>query len=177
MALLGAALLVFSFGCIGSLTRESSEQGDVGGAAPSPPAIAPGAAPPGIPGASPIPGPGAVASPVTENGPSFTVNMMTGEHRYSPATLDVPVGARVTWHNASQVPHTVTADPSHPAQAALVALPEGADPFDSGPVQPNENFSTTLTQSGEYRYYCTLHWSQGMVATITVGATGPVPGQ
>ncbi len=60
--------------------------------------------------------------------------------------------------NTGSVPHTVTAR-------------DGA--FDSGPLDPNAQWSYTATTAGTIDYYCTLHpW---MKATLTVSATAGVP--
>ena len=61
--------------------------------------------------------------------------------QFVPATLQLHVGDHVTWTNKDLVPHTVTA--------------KGL--FDSGPVQPNATWSTTVTKPGEIDYVCTLH--------------------
>lgn len=61
--------------------------------------------------------------------------------QFVPQTLQLHAGDHVTWTNKDLVPHTVTA--------------KGV--FDSGPVQPNATWSTTVTKPGEIDYVCTLH--------------------
>jgi plastocyanin len=70
---------------------------------------------------------------------------------FSPATLSVPVGTKVTWTNKGSAAHTVTAD-------------QGA--FDSHAVQPGASFAFTFTKAGTYAYHCTIHPS--MKATVAV---------
>jgi plastocyanin len=61
---------------------------------------------------------------------------------FEPGTLTVPAGATVTWTNAGSRPHTVTAD-------------DGS--FDSGRLDPGEQFSQTFDQPGTFAYHCGFH--------------------
>src|SRR4051794_11680069 len=61
---------------------------------------------------------------------------------FEPGTLTVPVGATVTWTNTGSRPHTVTAD-------------DGS--FDSGRLDPGEQFSQTFDQPGTFTYHCGFH--------------------
>lgn len=61
---------------------------------------------------------------------------------FEPGTMEVPVGATVTWTNTGSRPHTVTAD-------------DGS--FDSGRLDPGEQFSQTFDQPGTFTYYCGFH--------------------
>lgn len=70
---------------------------------------------------------------------------------FSPASVTVKVGTKVTWKNNDSVTHTVTAD-------------QGA--FDSGDLPPGQSFSFTFTKAGTYSYHCNIHPS--MTATIVV---------
>jgi plastocyanin len=70
---------------------------------------------------------------------------------FSPATLTVKVGTKVTWTNKDQVTHTVTAD-------------QGA--FNSGLLPSGNSFSFTFTTAGTFSYHCNIHHS--MTATIVV---------
>jgi plastocyanin len=70
---------------------------------------------------------------------------------FSPATLTVKTGTKVSWTNKDTVTHTVTAD-------------QGA--FNSGLLSPGNSFSFTFTQAGTYSYHCNIHHS--MMATIIV---------
>lgn len=92
----------------------------------------------------------------------------TNDLRFQPGTLEVPAGTTVTWRNTSDVAHTVTADPSKASDPSHVQLPQGAQPFDSGLIQPGQSFSHTFSTPGEYKYFCIPHESAGMIATVTV---------
>src|SRR5829696_8834484 len=61
---------------------------------------------------------------------------------FEPGTWTVPAGATVTWSNAGGRPHTVTAD-------------DGS--FDSGRLDPGEQFSQTFDQPGTFTYHCGFH--------------------
>jgi plastocyanin len=75
---------------------------------------------------------------------------------FSPATLTVNAGDRVTWTNSDSVAHTATAS-------------SGA--FDTGSIAPGESASVRFTQAGTYQYVCTPHPT--MTGTIRVrAATG-----
>src|SRR5918997_5012518 len=86
---------------------------------------------------------------------------------FEPGTLTVPAGATVTWTNAGNRPHTVTAD-------------DGS--FDSGRLDPGEQFSQTFDQPGTFAYHCGFH--PEMLGSIVVteqqaaeSATTPEPQQ
>jgi plastocyanin len=89
--------------------------------------------------------------------------------QFVPEQLTVNVGDTVTWRTVGPIPHTSTCDPSlaaNPEQS--VALPEGAEPWNSGDVGDGEEFSHTFEVPGEYRYFCIPHEAAGMIASLTV---------
>ena len=51
-------------------------------------------------------------------------------------------------------------------------IPEGATPWDSGFLLPDETFEVTLGQPGVYDFYCLPHEMAGMVGRIVVGQPG-----
>jgi plastocyanin len=63
---------------------------------------------------------------------------------FSPATVTVPVGARLTWVNHDDVPHTVTST----VKPRL---------FNSGALDTDETFSFVFTAPGTYDYFCAVH--------------------
>jgi plastocyanin len=82
---------------------------------------------------------------------------------FSPSSLTINVGDRVTWTNADAVAHTATAT-------------GGA--FDTGDIGQGQSASVRFTKAGTYAYYCTPHPS--MTGTIRVraasgGGTPTVP--
>lgn len=82
--------------------------------------------------------------------------------------VTISAGETVEWRNTSSVVHTATADPDLAADPANVELPEGAEPFDSGEVEPGESWSYTFEQPGTYRYICQPHEDNGMLGTVIV---------
>lgn len=71
----------------------------------------------------------------------YQVNI--GNFSFSPATLTVPAGARVTWTNKDDVPHTIVstnnAFPNSPA------------------LDTEESFSHAFAKAGAYDYFCSVH--------------------
>ena len=86
---------------------------------------------------------------------------MTGDARFEPAGVVIPVGGTVAWHNDGVTRHTVT------------AIGEGRDPtgaFDSGVVDGTGTFQHTFDEAGAYTYTCTIHGGE-MVGVVTVGGS------
>lgn len=61
---------------------------------------------------------------------------------FTPSTLTVPVGTKVTWINHDDVPHIVTNTDKR---------------FVSPVLDTDEKFSYTFTTPGTYNYYCSIH--------------------
>src|SRR5829696_6991426 len=70
------------------------------------------------------------------------VDISVVDFAFEPGTVSVPAGATVTWTNTGSRPHTVTAD-------------DGS--FDSGRLDPGEQFSHTFDQPGNFTYHCGFH--------------------
>jgi plastocyanin len=63
---------------------------------------------------------------------------------FNPKTLTVPVGAKVTWINRDDVPHTATSTVEPRA-------------FDSKALDTDDKFSFVFTAPGTYPYFCAVH--------------------
>jgi plastocyanin len=63
---------------------------------------------------------------------------------FTPATLTVAAGTKVTWTNRDDIPHTVTS-------AAPPKL------FHSGALDTGDSFNFTFDAPGAYKYFCALH--------------------
>jgi plastocyanin len=87
---------------------------------------------------------------------------------YEPATLTVSVGTTVHWMNDGQLVHDATDRRDAAMRASDVAYPSGAEPFDSGPMQPGQTFSYTFTVPGTYKYICVPHEFGGMTGEVIV---------
>jgi plastocyanin len=63
---------------------------------------------------------------------------------FNPRKLTVPVGAKVTWVNRDDVPHTATST----KKPRL---------FDSGTLDTDDKYSRVFTTPGTYEYFCAVH--------------------
>jgi plastocyanin len=80
---------------------------------------------------------------------------------FSPGELSIPVGSTVTWRNAGQAPHTVTAE-------------DGS--FDSDMIAAGGSWSRTFHAAGTFAYVCAFHPDMAGVVTVTAAsAAGPPP--
>lgn len=99
--------------------------------------------------------------------PSVIIEM-TDENTYAPAHVTIRAGEAIEWTNPSSVFHTVTAAPDKAMDPSHVALPEGAEPFDSGRISPDETYQRSFDVPGSYTYFCIPHERAGMIGTIEV---------
>lgn len=83
------------------------------------------------------------ASPTTGSTQAVTGNAVTIQNfTFSPATLTVKVGDKVTWTNQDSAGHSATAD-------------DGS--FDTGVIAQGQSGSNTFTKAGTYTYHCSVH--------------------
>ena len=75
---------------------------------------------------------------------------------FKPDALTVSAGTTVTWRNADDIAHTVT--------AGVPGTPSGA--FDSGNKVKDETFTHTFPAGGTFPYFCNNH--NGMRGSVTV---------
>lgn len=88
---------------------------------------------------------------------------------FNPSSLTVTLGETVTWRNTGRaMTHTATTDPTLVRDAANVALPQGAMPWNSETIGPGQSWSHTFEVPGAYRYCCLPHELAGMVGAVTV---------
>lgn len=127
------ALLLLLAACGGSSSPTAT-----GGSTPT---VAPTATP------TPTPMPTPTATEASASGNSVTI----ANFAFSPQSLTVKVGTKVTWTNNDVATHTVTATNKA---------------FDSGPLSNGKTFSFTFTKAGTYTYGCSIH--PRMQATIIV---------
>ncbi len=83
---------------------------------------------------------------------------INGDRSYSPNPITIEKGQTITWYNGDTISHTVTSGQDNDKDA-------GED-FDSNAIIPNQYFSITFDDSGEYQYYCIYHPS--MVGEVVV---------
>lgn len=92
------------------------------------------------------PSQGASGSPTEEK---YTVSIQN--FSFSPDTLTVKVGEKVTWTNKDSTGHSATAD-------------DGS--FDTGIIAQGQSGSATFSKAGTYTYHCSVH--PNMKGTIVV---------
>jgi plastocyanin len=98
-----------------------------------------------------------------------TVVKMTAEHLFVPKEITIKAGETVEWVNEEQGGiHQVTTDSDVATDPTDVAVPEGADPFDSHLIKSGKSFRHEFTVPGVYKYACPPHEHAGMVGQITV---------
>jgi plastocyanin len=96
------------------------------------------------------------SQPAASSPELMSVNMV--DNAYDPDLIEVQVGDSITWTNAGELPHTVTARD---------------ESFDSGFLMAGDTWTMQFNQVGEFEYFCTIH--PEMVATIRVNAPSADP--
>jgi len=104
-------------------------------------------------------------------GPESAIVVMH-THSFDPATVTIQSGQTVRWENKSVLWHTVTDKPNAAKDPSHVALPKGAESFDSGRVHAGKSYWQTFTVPGAYKCICRPHESNGMLGTIIVQPPG-----
>lgn len=100
-------------------------------------------------------GSGTTPAPATSAAAAKTANVTIKGFAFSPATLTVSKGTKVTFDNQDSATHTVTSGASRTGDGKF-------DTQVSGGTQTEITFDTT----GTFAYFCKLHSS--MVATVVV---------
>jgi plastocyanin len=100
-------------------------------------------------------------SPGASPTPGGIVDVAARDNFFDPAQITVPVGTTVRWRNLGANQHTTTSD---------------SGVWDSGVLNPGQEFSFTFNAQGSYPYHCNIH--PGMTGLVTVtGMAGPTPTQ
>ena len=98
--------------------------------------------------------PAGMIADVKDGQPIPETKISIKDFAFTPPTLNVKTGNKVTWINSDNVPHTVTSD-----------TPNG--PLKSPTLAPGESFSFAFTKSGTESYHCNFHRS--MIGNVIVG--------
>lgn len=93
---------------------------------------------------------------------------MTNTMKFDPDTVRIEAGQTVLWVNSSLLVHSVTADPEEATIEGSVSLPDKAEPFDSGMMDPEQTFEHTFKHPGEYVYFCIPHEGANMRGVVIV---------
>ncbi|MCI4433458.1 MAG: PEFG-CTERM domain-containing protein, partial [Nitrosopumilus sp.] len=65
-------------------------------------------------------------------------------------------GRKIVWENQDSAAHTITSGTPNDG-------PDGF--FDSGLINPREQFTITVKEYGEYNYFCMVHpWMKGTIS-------------
>ena len=94
---------------------------------------------------------------------------MNDNLRFAPTEITIKTGDTVEWRNTGSVRHTVTADPGRAPGSKNIALPAGAETFDSGWMKGGQSLRYTFSEPGVYRYICLPHEGARMFGTVIVG--------
>ncbi len=94
---------------------------------------------------------------------------MNNKLRFVPTEITINAGDTVEWRNIGSILHTVTADLRRAPGSRNIALPDGAEAFDSGWVMRGQSFRYTFSEPGVYRYVCLPHERARMLGTVIVG--------
>ncbi len=78
------------------------------------------------------------AAPTPARGPTVAIKGFA----FAPQVIVVKPGTTITWTNADEDPHTVTANDKS---------------FHSAAMDSDDTFSFTFTRQGEFAYFCSLH--------------------
>jgi plastocyanin len=99
---------------------------------------------------------GLIAAPVLAANRSVTI----AGFAFSPATVTVSVGDRVTWRNDDDTTHTATSGSA----------------WSTGDIAPGSSKSITFTRAGTYDYICAIHPTMtGRVVVRAASAGAPPP--
>ncbi|MEA3143682.1 MAG: hypothetical protein QOG31_1006 [Thermoplasmata archaeon] len=101
-------------------------------------------------GMAPATGTSNGAAPTGGVGVEKTVSI--SNFKFTPATLSISVGDRVTWTNNDTPDHTATGS--------------GDNAFDSGTIHTGAHFTQPFEKAGTYSYHCAIHAS--MTGTVIV---------
>ena len=83
------------------------------------------------------------------NASGASVNMQN--FAFSPSSVTVSAGTKVTWANEDSSPHTIVSD-------------NGT--FASQPISKGESYSFTFPEKGTFAYYCSIHPSMKAVVIV-----------
>jgi plastocyanin len=89
---------------------------------------------------------------------------------FDPIGVLIKPGQRVRWICEANVHTTSAYHPSNDNHS--LRIPDGARPWASDFLLPQQSFEVRLTVEGVYDYYCAPHEMAGMVGRIIVGKPG-----
>ena len=103
--------------------------------------------------------------PTAALGVSTTVLVGSGGLVFVPATASIPVNGSVIWSWAGNFHSTTSGTPPGTANGL----------WDSGVNNAPHSFTNTFTSAGTFPYFCSIHFSEGMVGSIIVSNSAVPP--
>ena len=84
---------------------------------------------------------------------------------FEPSTLTISKGDTVTWENNKMAPHNVIFDANN-----VPGGKETADKLSHSQLtfSPGESYDSSVSEAGEYTYFCAPHRGAGMVGKVIV---------
>ncbi len=104
---------------------------------------------------------------VQESTHHHTVKITDTGH-FDPGSVKIPVGDSIVWQNKDVLPHTATCDPSKVTQQSDVQLPNGAQPWNSGTIQPGQTWSYQFNTRGTFVYFSIDDEQNNFIGTVVV---------
>lgn len=92
-----------------------------------------------------------IETPETPVASSVTVDIKN--FAFSPSTLNIKTGTKVTWVNNDSAPHTIVSD--------------SGSLLDSQTLSTGQSFSFTFTEPGSINYHCGIHPSMKGKVVVT----------
>ncbi|SAK47322.1 plastocyanin [Caballeronia arationis] len=92
------------------------------------------------------------ASPLARSANASDATIHIDNFAFSPQTLRVAAGTKVTWVNRDDMIHTI--------------VDENKSTFKSTPMDTDQSFSFVFAKPGTYRYFCSIH--PQMTGTVVV---------
>jgi plastocyanin len=80
------------------------------------------------------------------------VEVLIENHAFSPKSITIPVGGKITWINRDSAAHTITA--------------VGIEPKKSPVLKQGQSVSDTFSNPGTFPYFCSIH--PDMTGTVIV---------
>jgi len=97
-----------------------------------------------------------------------TVHIDIKDFFFDPGVVNINIGDTVIWENKGAVPHTTTSGNNCTSDGK----------WDSGLLQPVQEFQRVFDEAGTFPFFCSLHCAEhGMVGTIIVSGQEPPPPQ
>jgi plastocyanin len=113
----------------------------------------------------------ATATPTPAVQASATSAVTIRDRAFDPLAIRVSPGTEVSWHNASEVSHTVESAVFNPEVATEWA-------YYSADMPPGRTATHTFPEPGVYEYACTIHGADSMCGVVLVGeaaVAAPLP--